>query len=296
MLPRFAVSAACAMRMREHEVLHDELDVDHAACVVLEVERSRSVGMPLAMRSAHGDDVVREARRSRGMRRIAIALRSNAAPSAHRRDAAARASAPGAPTSMPARAGSGGSASRLDTMSPAARRAQPQVGVVQLAGGVVLVSHALTRLREPRDSARPRVGVGSSASRRRGRRVEVRRVAELLAAERRSDHAKRGASTVRPAPSHSWRQHSRSVASRIASASADKVIGEALDGQRPRGPARGAAGLRVRKWRSASDLPLGVARCMRRCRRSSSSRHACQSGLGKHVRDRAARRGGPDAA
>ena len=34
----FAISSAMPVRVAEHQVLHDELDVDHAAAVVLDVE------------------------------------------------------------------------------------------------------------------------------------------------------------------------------------------------------------------------------------------------------------------
>ena len=40
-------------RVGEHEVLHDELDVDHAAGVVLEVEQARPVRVPVVQALAH---------------------------------------------------------------------------------------------------------------------------------------------------------------------------------------------------------------------------------------------------
>ena len=40
-LPMLPVSSACAVRVAEHQVLHDELDVDDAAAVVLQVEELR---------------------------------------------------------------------------------------------------------------------------------------------------------------------------------------------------------------------------------------------------------------
>ena len=52
---------ACKRRMRaavqQHEVLHRELDIDHAAAVVLEVEQTGRVRMPFRHLAAHLHDI-----------------------------------------------------------------------------------------------------------------------------------------------------------------------------------------------------------------------------------------------
>src|SRR6185295_20184306 len=57
--------------VREHEILHGELDVDHAAGIVLQIELRRRVRVAVPELAAHLDDV--------GPQRIAIA------PQAHDR-------------------------------------------------------------------------------------------------------------------------------------------------------------------------------------------------------------------
>jgi hypothetical protein len=46
-----------AVRMREHQVLHDELDVYHAAAVVLEIEQVAAVGVGVEHLLPHRDDL-----------------------------------------------------------------------------------------------------------------------------------------------------------------------------------------------------------------------------------------------
>ncbi len=50
---------AAAVRVREHQELHRELDVDHAAAVVLEVEQAAGVRMRGVQLFAHRDDLLR---------------------------------------------------------------------------------------------------------------------------------------------------------------------------------------------------------------------------------------------
>jgi hypothetical protein len=49
------VSCGVGVRMRQHQVLDDELDVDQAAAVVLEVEQFALVGVGVGHLLAHGD-------------------------------------------------------------------------------------------------------------------------------------------------------------------------------------------------------------------------------------------------
>ena len=118
---RCAVSAGCSCAMREHEVLHGELDVDHAARVVLEVEERGAVRMAGGHLAPHLDDVGRERWHGRaacaGSRRAPLRTPRR---SSRRRRRSARASAPGAPTSTPARAGSGETTRATTTIRPAA--------------------------------------------------------------------------------------------------------------------------------------------------------------------------------
>ena len=135
MLPALRVSAAMLVRVREHEVLDRELDVDHAAGVVLEVEQRGPVRMAGEHPAAHVDDV--------GARAVADRAAGTGSPRARprtprrsrrRRRRTARGSAPGAPRSTPARARSGGSRRATTTSRPVgAVGPQAQVDVVELA-------------------------------------------------------------------------------------------------------------------------------------------------------------------
>ena len=57
MLPALRVSTACLVRVREDQVLDRELDVDHAAGVVLEIEKRGAVRMAREHPPPHVDDI-----------------------------------------------------------------------------------------------------------------------------------------------------------------------------------------------------------------------------------------------
>ena len=120
MLPALRVSVSCRCACAEHQVLHGELDVDHAAGVVLQVEQRRRIRMTGVHLAAHARRRrPRACARRAAIARIAIALALERGADLRitgRRSA--RASAPGAPTSTRARAGSVLKPRRLDASRP----------------------------------------------------------------------------------------------------------------------------------------------------------------------------------
>ena len=172
-LPMLPVSSACSVRVAEHQVLHDEFDVDDAAAVVLEVEERAAVrdgrraasgaSRPLRARSAAG---------SRGWRRTSTRSASNAC--ADRRvagDVARARQRLVLPRPRVARLVFAEALERAHEQPARAVGPQPQVGLVEHAGGSHGGEQVVHALREPRVI----LGRFRRRDRRRGTRGRDRR-------------------------------------------------------------------------------------------------------------------------